>query len=65
MSLETAEISLQKLLSLVAERLIDSNSNVEVRTLGKLGNLSFPPSLLLFLLFGIGVDRVGVCVWEG
>lgn len=39
LSLDASEVSLQKLLSLVAERLIDSNSNVQVslRLLGYFG----------------------------
>ncbi|XP_077248125.1 uncharacterized protein LOC143887817 [Tasmannia lanceolata] len=38
LSLDTTEISLQKLLSLVAERLIDSNSNVEDKDAGYVKN---------------------------
>lgn len=38
LSLETTEIPLQKLLSLVAERLIDSNSNVEDKDAGYVKN---------------------------
>ncbi|KAL6006801.1 hypothetical protein ACLOJK_032296 [Asimina triloba] len=38
LSLDTSEVPLQKLLSLVAERLIDSNSNVEDKDLGYVQN---------------------------
>ena len=43
---DAGEVSQQKLLSLVAERLIDSNSSAQVRSA-----LLLPISLRLFLLF--------------
>lgn len=38
LSSDVSEVSLQKLLSLVAERLIDSNSNVQVTIRGLIGD---------------------------
>lgn len=53
LSLDAAEVSLQKLLSLVVERLIDSNSNVQVQR----WNLSWCKYLCIYL-FSSCIDLV-------